>query len=368
MWKDEVSARLSATSALRGDVNSFSPVESFNPFSFSINLPPPGERGLDGLIGDTKLPPGLPLSPMPAPPTDEILKLIGRAATPKFNSIHSFSCTAICNPTPSALAEDSAAISRCRLCRRFLAQIVCKTPFLPAARAEIPSSGGKIAGRGFVFQTTGWMVEEEAVEEDVEDDDELETDEDEDDFELFPEAADVAPAVAVDAGCFVRVTMDGTATPGGNKKYSLLTPLLPSRSPPLPPFPFFFSFSLPAGNTVDLPSQLTCHSPGRCLVVSSSSHSTMSIFVPSLLLPGSNSKRARALLLDVLGDSTSSFCMGILSFGDVVFEDDASKMGLFGEELLMFRVLTVVFIVRDDIVVVDDGDWIKAVAIQGSSL
>ena len=65
---------------------------------------------------------------------------------------------------------------------------------------------------------------------------------------------------------------------------------------------------LPAGNTADLPSHEICHGPGTCRVVSSSSHSIISIFVPSLLLPGSNSKRARAfaLLEDSPGDSTLS--------------------------------------------------------------
>ena len=141
-----------------------------------------------------------------------------------------------------------------------------------------------------------------AVEEVVEDNEADEEEDEADEDEASPAAA-AAVEVAELIAHFVSVTIEGTATPGGSKKYSLLTPPLPSSLDPAL-FPAGRSF---AGSTVVLPSQLTCHSPGSCLVVSSSSHSTMSIFVPSLLLPGSNSKRASALPLDMLGDSTSSF-------------------------------------------------------------
>src|ERR1700761_2625638 len=53
-----------------------------------------------------------------------------------------------------------------------------------------------------------------------------------------------------------------------------------------------------AGKTVFLPDHETCHFPDLFLVGSSSCHSTIMTFVPSLPRPGSNSKRARAVTDD----------------------------------------------------------------------
>ena len=184
----------------------------------------------------------------------------GFESTPKLASIHSFSATAISKPTPSMLSLASASISFCSTCKRFLAQIVCSTPFFPAARAVAPNSGLKIAGRGFVRQM------------------------------MFP---------------FCSLTVVGTATPAPSKKYSLFTGTSVA----------FVSLVVAsacsrAGSTVLLPSQLISQSPSMLRVVSSSSHSTISTLVPSLLRPGSNSKRARALLELREGDSTSSGAAG----------------------------------------------------------
>ena len=49
----------------------------------------------------------------------------------KFDSIHCFSARAISRPTLSALALISASISRSSSDRRFLAQMVCRTPLGP---------------------------------------------------------------------------------------------------------------------------------------------------------------------------------------------------------------------------------------------
>jgi hypothetical protein len=72
-------------------------------------------------------------------------------------------------------------------------------------------------------------------------------------------------------------------------------------------FTSFAGWSL-AGKTLVLPSHEMCQSPRTPRVVSSSSHSTMSILVPSVALawPASYSYRASAFVLDILGDSTSS--------------------------------------------------------------
>ena len=92
-----------------------------------------------------------------------------------------------------------------------------------------------------------------------------------------------------------RCTAVGIVTPAPRRKYSLFTGTsLPS------------SGISRAGSTVRLPSQLISQSPSVCFVVSSSSHSTISTFVPSLPLFGSNSNRAKALLDESEGDSTSS--------------------------------------------------------------
>lgn len=55
---------------------------------------------------------------------------------------------------------------------------------------------------------------------------------------------------------------------------------------------------------VGFPSHEIVHFPSMVLVTRSSSHSTISTFVPSLPLPASNSKRARAWGVDTEGDST----------------------------------------------------------------
>jgi len=237
-------------------------VPSLNPFSLSISLPPPGDLGLVGLF----IVPLLCCCEGMARPD-------GFDRTPKLASIHSFSATAIWNPTPSTLSLASAPISFWSTCKRFFAQIVCKTPFFPAARAVAPSSGLKIAGRGFVRQFT---------------------------FPLF------------------NLTVVGTTTPAPRRKYSLLTAPEAGNSALGCALMLLFSFSVfplrpvsgcacsLAGNTVLLPSQLISQSPSMSRVVSSSSHSTISTFVPSLLRPGSNSKRASALLELREGDSTSS--------------------------------------------------------------
>jgi hypothetical protein len=74
----------------------------------------------------------------------------------------------------------------------------------------------------------------------------------------------------------------GTIAPGGNRKYTrrILSAGLSS-----------------AGKTVFLPVHETCHLPdfSRNRDESSSCHSTMMTFVPSLDRPGSNSKRASAV-------------------------------------------------------------------------
>ena len=111
---------------------------------------------------------------------------------------------------------------------------------------------------------------------------------------------------------FCNLTVVGTATPAPRRKYSLLIAAVVGSSAVL--CASFSSFAPPAsgcacsraGNTVLFPSQLISQSPAISRVVSSSSHSTISTFVPSLLRPGSNSKRASALLELREGDSTSS--------------------------------------------------------------
>lgn len=197
-------------------VRSFSPVLNFKPASFSMSLPPPGDLGLAG--------------PLLREPMDgsvsERLSPAGRALTPNVCSIHSFSVTAISRPIPSTLFRDSASISFCRTCNLFFAHIVCKTPFLPAARADAPSSGGNSAGRGLVYHTIDCLV--------------------------------------LSCGLSVSDTLVGTGTPGGCRKYMRCMS--------------FAGASLAGSTRVD-PSKDISQSPLMPLVVSSSSHSTMMITV-----------------------------------------------------------------------------------------
>ena len=184
----------------------------------------------------------------------------GRPAMPKFCSIHSFSCNAICNPTPSMFVRLSDSISRCSSDMRFLAQIVCSTPFLPWLRAEAPSSVGKMAGRGVIRQTV------------VSDDDDDVT-----------SAIVLSDDAETEAGLCVSVMIGGMVTPGSNKKYKRCTSCR-DRSLALNTILVLLWFS-----------HATCHSPGRRRVLASSCHSTIRILVPSFPRPDSNSKRASAV-------------------------------------------------------------------------
>ncbi|KAH0340942.1 hypothetical protein KCU74_g7, partial [Aureobasidium melanogenum] len=115
-------------------------VSRLRPLSFSSNGPRPGLRGLAGL--------GKPRSREPEELVVAIFRPAGFVRTPKLDSIQSRSCMAMDKATPSGLCCSSCCISCLRTCRRFLAQTVCRTPFLPAWRAEAPSSGEKMAGSG----------------------------------------------------------------------------------------------------------------------------------------------------------------------------------------------------------------------------
>lgn len=113
---------------------SFSLVSSFSPLSFSPNLlPEVGEMGVSEGKGEDEV---------AGEGEEETSSVEGAIETPKFASIHSFSCIAICRATPSTLFRDSSLISFSKAWSLFLAHIVCKTPFFPAVRAVAPSSGG----------------------------------------------------------------------------------------------------------------------------------------------------------------------------------------------------------------------------------
>ena len=135
----------SRTGVLILGLSPWSSVAILSPFNLSLNLRPPGDLGLCsvgeiGPIGEFR---------------DADRSIVGRCGSPKLFSIQSFSANAISRATPSRLCSRSLCISLSSTCSLFFAHIVCSTPFLPLAFALAPSSGVKMAGRGYTVSLCG---------------------------------------------------------------------------------------------------------------------------------------------------------------------------------------------------------------------